>query len=98
MSTKQTTVVNAVYVTHAAQTSGMMKKVYIASLIACTLVYSASAFEWHTCAEGKADVSHVALSPDPPQAGDTISFSIDAESSKLACTNMRNAVLTTGVP
>ena len=58
-------------------------KVFIASLIACTLLYSASAFEWHTCAEGKADVSHVALSPDPPQAGDTISFSIDAESSKL---------------
>lgn len=60
-----------------------MARAYIGLLVACTLLCGASAFEWHTCAEGKADVSHVALSPDPPQAGDTISFSIDAESSKL---------------
>ena len=58
-------------------------KAYIGLLFACTLLCGVSAFEWHTCAEGKADVSHVSLSPDPPQAGDTISFSIDAESSKL---------------
>lgn len=60
-----------------------MARAYIGFLVACALLCGASAFEWHTCAEGKADVSHVALSPDPPQAGDTISFSIDAESSKL---------------
>lgn len=57
-----------------------MARAYIGLLVACALLCGASAFEWHTCAEGKADVSHVALSPDPPQAGDTISFSIDAES------------------
>nr|QOL01253.1 putative extracellular protein TR9_058 [Trebouxia lynnae] len=53
---------------------------YFGVVFACTLLCGASAFEWKTCAEGKADVSHVSLTPDPPQAGDTIKFSIDAES------------------
>jgi hypothetical protein len=80
-----------------------MARAYIGLLVACTLLCGASAFEWHTCAEGKADVSHVALSPDPPQAGDTISFSIDAESSKLLlhtcphCTSVRTWYMLTTV-
>ena len=79
-----------------------MARAYIGLLVACTLLCGASAFEWHTCAEGKADVSHVALSPDPPQAGDTISFSIDAESSKLLktsshCTSVRTLYMLTTV-
>ena len=80
-----------------------MATAHIGLLVACTLLCGASAFEWHTCAEGKADVSHVALSPDPPQAGDTISFSIDAESSKLLlntpdhCTSVRSWCMLTTV-
>lgn len=64
-----------------------MGRTYTSLVLACALVCGASAFEWKTCADtGKADVTHVSLSPDPPQAGDTIKFSIDAESSKsLAC-------------
>lgn len=65
---------------HIANVANM--RGYVGFVIACTLVCGASAFEWKTCAEGKADVSHVSLTPDPPQAGDTIKFSIDAESSK----------------
>jgi len=77
-----------------------MARAYIGLLVACTLLCGASAFEWHTW---KADVSHVALSPDPPQAGDTISFSIDAESSKLLldtsahCTSVRTWYMLTTV-
>ena len=64
-----------------------MLRTYTSLVLVCTLVCGASAFEWKTCADtGKADVTHVSLSPDPPQAGDTIKFSIDAESSKpVAC-------------
>lgn len=63
--------------------STVMTRAYTSIVFACTLLCGASAFEWKTCADtGKADVTHVSLSPDPPQAGDTIKFSIDAESSK----------------
>lgn len=64
----------------------IMVRAYTRLLLAFTLLCSASAFEWKTCADtGKADVTHVSLSPDPPQAGDTIKFSIDAESSTWMC-------------
>ena len=62
------------------QTTAM--RAHIALLAACSLLCSVSAFEWKKCAEGKADVDHVSLTPDPPHAGDTISFSIDAKSSE----------------
>ncbi|KAL3151626.1 hypothetical protein ABBQ38_012617 [Trebouxia sp. C0009 RCD-2024] len=60
----------------------------------------ASAFEWKTCADtGKADVTHVSLSPDPPQAGDTIKFSIDAESKiEVAEGSVAVAVAFRGLP
>lgn len=53
-------------------------------ILVLALMQSSSAFEWKTCADGQADVTHVSLSPDPPKAGDTIQFSIDADSSTSA--------------
>ena len=56
-------------------------KAYVPLLLLLALVHTSAAFEWKTCADGQADVTHVSLSPDPPKAGDTINFSIDADSS-----------------
>lgn len=77
-----------------------MIRAYTSLIVACTLLCSASAFEWKTCADtGKADVTHVSLSPDPPQAGDTIKFSIDAESKiEVAEGSVAVAVAFRGLP
>ncbi len=50
-----------------------------ACLLAMALLHVATAIEWKPCG-GKADIKSVALSPDPPSPGDTISFDIEAQS------------------
>lgn len=50
-----------------------------ACLLAMALLHVATGIEWKPCG-GKADIKSVALSPDPPSPGDTISFDIEAQS------------------
>ena len=73
-------------------------------VLTVALLQCASAFEWQSCGEGKADIKTVTLTPESPAPGVTVQFAIKGIASayfptpsppptfKCACTHLANGI------